>query len=921
MAENNVGMDANLNNPLAENQNSLDPNVQGNVNANNNSINVNNQLNIQDPHQNNLIAQNNLQNNVNNNPVPVVVKNAELYRKSNLVKIKDENKEIDITNDIIWKGYPFWDRFWYKFCCGNNCITDSPIKTGQGFFIQSLLNRNSQIDPKLQNYFKEKCLYLKIIRSGNLEIQSSIIHPFVRISIVNLKTCRYLQKKNDGPTFTEYDTNSLIENNNEAKTYLFSDSQLSYISPFATAPFDLRERGECYAKWNEEFLINEDAENIWDPNNVMFFELLDFNIDLNVNDDYHEDGISRIAWGYLKLVGFSETYTGEHKIQLYKYKFNRTPKFTTNHNMHMTLEDSRVPDLLYELDWVIKEKYQTFLEIEIRPETRPNVALLRNNSMNIEKFKNSVFVSEGDYSREYFLNDLEKGGKGLQLLSSYEQSPTQKRNCLLKRLRGPNSDCDIPDKLLFKFKTAELGCLTMEFSDNGKFLACACTNFNSLTTIKVFNVEEGTIKYHFKGHQNLIHNFAWNSFNNILISASSDYFLSFWHVPYEDINDSENLKYIDNEVNFKIYSISHPSYVYSVAISYDERECIILASACFDGSVRILQVELSYNEHKDKYAQGLTKHDLIYLINVQSDFEKIDFYGKTIKKVTSSTGMKRKNLSESEKVGQLTRTVLDHRHPNCVVFDETSRLYIGDSLGTIHIWEIRMADGHPLCRKIKNITHLEIEGDAINKITLEPKNKKLLVVHSRDNCIRTIDVNHEKARIISRFYGLKSSKTNIKSTVSPDGNYVISGSEEGNPLLWSFHSATRERSDNFQIGFVDSVSDVCWNIKYNMISISGFGQEYPVLVYIHEAREITEELGEKLLIQENYEIKAAQNQNQEEDNEYRKLTLSESESSQSQVKSNLKSMDRSSHPDERSSKNNNDSSSPIASAHAWQKHR
>ena len=328
---------------------------------------------------------------------------------------------------------------------------------------------------------------------------------------------------------------------------------------------------------------------------------------------------------------------------------------------------------------------------------------------------------------------------------------------------------------------------------------------------------------------------------------------------------------------------------------------MIVATACFDGNVRLFQILMSYNEDKDKYSHDLTQSELIRVMNIQQDFEKIDFSNKRDKKV-SHEKMKRKIQTESEKVGTTVRTVFEHRHPNCITFDETGRMYIGDSLGVIHIWEIRLKDGNPICNKIKTITHFEIEGDAINQITLEPKNKRLLLVHSRDNCIRTIDVNSDRARIITRFYGLKSNKTNIKSTISPDGNYVISGSEEGKPLIWSFHSATSERSDSFQCGFVDSVNDVCWNNKYNMMSISGFGQEYPVLVYVHEKKEITIDIAEKILKEHDkeYDIR-------EEDGESERLnSMDDGSSYHSQIKSDIKSNFRSS--DVGSKKSNIDSS-------------
>ena len=33
---------------------------------------------------------------------------------------------------------------------------------------------------------------------------------------------------------------------------------------------------------------------------------------------------------------------------------------------------------------------------------------------------------------------------------------------------------------------------------------------------------------------------------------------------------------------------------------------------------------------------------------------------------------------------------------------------------------------------------------------------------------------------------------------------------------------------------MDLVTDCDWNFKYNMFAVAGFGQEFPVLVYVYE---------------------------------------------------------------------------------------
>ena len=39
----------------------------------------------------------------------------------------------------------------------------------------------------------------------------------------------------------------------------------------------MRIKGVNYCEWNEEFVINEQASNIYKPNVVFLFELLEFN--------------------------------------------------------------------------------------------------------------------------------------------------------------------------------------------------------------------------------------------------------------------------------------------------------------------------------------------------------------------------------------------------------------------------------------------------------------------------------------------------------------------------------------------------------------------------------------------------------------------------------------------------------------------
>jgi jouberin len=228
--------------------------------------------------------------------------------------------------------------------------------------------------------------------------------------------------------------------------------------------------------------------------------------------------------------------------------------------------------------------------------------------------------------------------------------------------------------------------------------------------------------------------------------------------------------------------------------------------------------------------------------------EDTEYFKKISDNLKNQEGVRRK---DKEKIMLLEKTALDHRHPNTIVFDRTRQLYIGDSLGYIHIWELNIERGIPNLQKIKSITHKDLEHDTINKITLIPNQTKTFLIHSRDNCIRLMNISKEKPQVNLRYFGSKCTKTNIKSTVSPDGVYILSGSEEGVPHMWSLDSGLPQSTSKFECGWVDSVSDVSWSNTYNMIALSSFGQEHPLLVYVFEKKDVKVEKGDVVIKKKN----------------------------------------------------------------------
>jgi jouberin len=99
-----------------------------------------------------------------------------------------------------------------------------------------------------------------------------------------------------------------------------------------------------------------------------------------------------------------------------------------------------------------------------------------------------------------------------------------------------------------------------------------------------------------------------------------------------------------------------------------------------------------------------------------------------------------------------------------------------------------------------------------------------------------------------RAFGMVTSKFPIHCRLSPDGQYILSGSEDGKPHLWEVTSGHLFDIPNCDYNINGPVADVAWCENYNMIAMCGFGDEYPIVLYCYETEsDLTLETYKKLI--------------------------------------------------------------------------
>jgi len=700
--------------------------------------------------------------------------------------------QITILNHFVSNKFSLAQQayFWSR----RKCLSRPKTKGDE------LVSFPTKVDKDKEHLLGDNVLSVTVLDSHTLELNPDLLHPFVKMHVVDMNTGHYVTKTDiNAPGVTQFESLTQVSSDKTVES-----AGCNFILPFATPPDDMRVKGLPRPEWNEEFIINHKCSDLFNSEVVILFELLDFNVRLMREKPKKLDqhGLYKIAWGYLRLKGQSGTHLGVKKIQLNRYRYRTTKSKVVPPKER----DTRTPEVYYDFDWPSHDPYPSYLRVRIDTVPAPR------NYYNVERISLTPFEREvGKKSFEQMKREASKKTK-LNREDPEESEKLERQKLLMKIRRLPYESCEVPKTFYHRFDSEALGCYRLKFSNNGRMLAAAVTEADSTTLIRIFNIEDCKLIRQYRAHNNIVHHLSWSQQDTYVVSSSADGTAKMWDVASR-IADIALLRETTAEDNDALYvTFNHPSFVYgSCFYPEDNSSRFLVATACYDGKVRVWVTDKQM--FRETFESG--------------------FHDRRTCEVAAEL-LVDETLVDKRKV--LTNLV-EHVHPNCLIFDNTGRLYVGDSQGVVHVWDIQTRGGKFSQVRMKSINDPEIAGCPINSIRLLRLDQRDLLVHTRDNSIRIYETISAHNEPWVRFTGLKCENYNITSCLSPDSCLLSSGSEDGKPYLWGVQEGALLPTSFWEVRFLDSICDVDWSVSYNMIAFSGFGKEYPIVLFVHEKQQ------------------------------------------------------------------------------------
>ena len=609
----------------------------------------------------------------------------------------------------------------------------------------SPLHQKENLRPPRNNQPQHRRVFGVFVHySDCLKLNLHVMHPLVKVSIINLETGELVAKSHKRQKVSSY----------------YETENVKHVVPLMTQPFEFRHRKSIVPRWEELLLFNDDFDYFVSlgPKLGVFFEILDFVSMSAVTNNQVGKGLGQggwhhVAWAFLKPVP-SKSYSNIGKrVRLQMYKPGNAPNISSKLSFarSVSVPDGRNENRNIATAWYWWNKcqhitYPSSLYVTVEPITPPMIE-------NVQPALRSMTAAQPEYGSTMLLD------RHIHDEEANEDTHPKKGDSLgndnLPRVvlwtRLPGQTCKIPDQNIYNLETLTKGARCIVFSSDGRYLAASCPISKEHSVILIYSVTSGKLELTLDGHKGPIYSLHWHR-EDYLLSASGDTTVKIWSPKSKG-------------AQIERATLEHPCYIYSA--KFHPNSANLLATAGYDNVIRIWMKEISDDDEDDEN------------LPLQESIDKRN------KKKTDA------NLRYIMK-----HELVSHKsYINCVVFDiDGQLLFSGDNTGGIRVWEPHIQESPsgtpsaiPTSKQMfkntlwylkKKLEFKEIVGNPITSIHIHPGGRRLLVqCRSLISPGSILMIDLKLNLIMQTFSGIQSFRKTTGGCITPCGTYVFAGSQ------------------------------------------------------------------------------------------------------------------------------------------------
>lgn len=170
-------------------------------------------------------------------------------------------------------------------------------------------------------------------------------------------------------------------------------------------------------------------------------------------------------------------------------------------------------------------------------------------------------------------------------------------------------------------------------------------------------------------------------------------------------------------------------------------------------------------------------------------------------------------------------------HVSALLVDvRMGRVYTGDGDGVIWVWRRDgRGDGPGDFHPHAPLVHAALRQRPVTSLALHPMRKRAhLLVHAHGNVLMLLDTSNKAALVT--YHGSQCRTSRIRAVFSPDGRFVVAGSEEGHVMVWEAKTGARVHHSLARFSFNAPLLDVSWHPTQHCLALASGGGPHPVLV-------------------------------------------------------------------------------------------